>query len=139
MHQMVNSTNAIVDEKQKISHTKKEKEKFSESTPDDSDMYDQESPEYDQVDNCPLFATGLPSNFSSNATLAAIASLLEDDNEKLDNETKRVSQTVPNVGGGKATRIKARNRQNNPYTKPEKKKSSNTVKEIELFMKMWKP
>lgn len=136
---MVNSTNAIVGEKQQISHTKKEKEKSSEFTPDDSDLCDQESPDDDQVDDCPLFATGLPSNFSSNATLAAIASLLEDDNEKVDNNTKRVSQTVPNAGGGKATRIKARNHQNNPYIKPEKKKSSNTVKEIELFMKMWKP
>lgn len=136
---MINSANPTADEKQQIFQTKEEMEKYSKCTPNNSDMCDEELPEDDQVDNCPLFATGLPSNFSSNPTLAAIASLLEDDDDNVHTRTKCVSQPLPTAGGGKATRRGAKNRRNSPYSKPEKKKPSNTVKEIELFMKMWKP
>lgn len=131
-----------VDEKQHFFRpTKENEQKNSECKPINIETCDHELSDDDDndVDECPLFATGLPSNFSSNPTLAAIASLLEDDEDKVDDRSKCVPERLPTAGGGKATRSITRNQRNTPYKKPGKKKANNTVKEIELFMKMWKP
>jgi len=133
-----------VDEKQHFFQpTKENEQKNSGRKPSNIETCDHklsdDDDDDDDVDECPLFATGLPSNFSSNPTLAAIASLLEDDEDKVDDRSKCVPERLPNTGGGKATRSTTRSQRNNPYRKPGKQKANNTVKEIELFMKMWKP
>jgi hypothetical protein len=85
--------------------------------------------------NCPLFMTGLPKDFSTNPGLAAIASLLEDDEERVEiKEKRRNLELKPSVGGGKVKRNKKSRATNSPY--PDKKKAS--LGEAELFLKMWK-
>ena len=67
----------------------------------------------------PLFMTGLPSSFSTNKGLAALATLMEDDAEKNDDEngsSKKSRQSCPpmeemteNCGGGKISRVRLKN------------------------------
>jgi hypothetical protein len=96
---------------------------------------------------CPLFMEGLPTDFSTNPQLAALASLLGDDEEDGDKEeskhaVKSVKQVAqPKSGGGKCRPVKSRKgRTGAPYNPPEKKesKASASVGEANLFMKMWK-
>lgn len=96
----------------------------------------------------PLFMDALPSDFASNSKLAAIASLLNDDEYQEEDGTKNVKRREedsipkPKLGGGK---LKRRNRTNTkmtmPYVKPETKKDDArqaTVGETQLFLKLWK-
>jgi hypothetical protein len=93
---------------------------------------------------CPLFMEGLPSNFTSNPGLAAMASLMQDNgNDDDESESKRIMD-LPNVGGGKVrcTSSNRLRRRNTPYsvildTKPKKKAQVSTG-EAQLFLKMWK-
>ena len=67
----------------------------------------------------PLFMTGLPSSFSTNKGLAALATLMEDDAEKNDDEngsSKKSRQScapmeemTENCGGGKISRVRLNN------------------------------
>ena len=90
---------------------------------------------------CPLFMEGLPSNFTSNPGLAAMASLMQDNGD--DDESKKIMD-LPKVGGGKVncTSSNRLRRRNTPYsvilgTKPKKKAQVSTG-EAQLFLKMWK-
>ena len=93
------------------------------------------------TETCPLFMLGLPDDFSSNPQLAALASLLDsddDENSKLPKtpveETKFATSST---GGGRIRRQKSRiRRTNEPYSKPAAKKAS--LGEAQLFLKMWK-
>ncbi len=107
---------------------------------------------------CPLFmgTDGLPSNFASNNALAAIASLLNDDDEDGDTSTCHggdtpskvirasiASNVTPKQGGGKVSRRSANKsragRNRKPYNKPESNdKPKATMGEAQLFLKMWK-
>lgn len=90
---------------------------------------------------CPLFMDGLPKDFSTNPQLAALVSLMNDDDDD-DKPIKKHVEEVPlhKQGGGKIDR-KSRQRhkrQDNPYTKPLKKKTPPaSVAEAHLFLKMW--
>lgn len=90
----------------------------------------------------PLFMDGLPSDFSSNSKLAAIASFLNSDSDNESVNSKRVMSEKPlsASGGGK---VKRRNKKytnkNSPYAKIEKKTSkSASICEAQLFLSMWK-
>jgi hypothetical protein len=106
---------------------------------------------------CPLFTEGLPTDFTTNPTLAAIASLLqeEEDDKGKEKDDRDNSSTTPEVeiaarpGGGKLSRSKGRHRnrlKTSPYasavTKPQPKKppssESASLGEAQLFLKMWK-
>lgn len=106
---------------------------------------------------CPLFMEGLPMDFSTNPALAALASLMtEEDEEKQDDDTEisRLDDRrelvdkmiLENSGGGKVQKIKSRNvrlRQSAPYPKPpngsgKRNSSKSTVAEASLFLKIWK-
>ena len=102
----------------------------------------------EEVETCPLFMDGLPSDFSSNPALAAIASLLDadaddDDADDADNgkKVKEIEKTMPTgkEGGGKVRRQGRTHTQTNrnPYNIPEKKKKT-TMGEAQLFLNMWK-
>lgn len=83
----------------------------------------------------PLFMEGLPSDFSSNSKLAAIASFLNSDS---DNESEK---PLSASGGGKVKKRmnKKYTNKNSPYTKIEKKSSkSASIGEAQLFLSMWK-
>ena len=94
---------------------------------------------------CPLFMNGLPSDFSTNPSLAALASLLDSDDDddatlykkKTSNQIRTVAK--PKAGGGKVLTKKTRSgRAANPYPvekRPEKKPS---LGEAQLFLQMWK-
>jgi hypothetical protein len=95
---------------------------------------------------CPLFMEGLPSDFSKNPQLAALASLMEE-NDKDDNEQEarnlksKKEDATPQAGGGKARSVKTRQRRKaTPYPANEKKSSKKeaSVSEAHLFLKMWK-
>jgi hypothetical protein len=95
---------------------------------------------------CPLFMEGLPSDFSKNPQLAALASLLEED-DKDDNEQEardlksKKEGAAPQAGGGKVRSVKTRQRRKAvPYPAKEKKPSKKeaSVSEAHLFLKMWK-
>jgi hypothetical protein len=90
---------------------------------------------------CPLFMDRLPSNFAKNPALAAIASLLEEEEEapkKADKEKTIVSKMTPLAGGGKARRTHRR-KSASPYPKPNNtKKAKAAVGEAQLFLKLWK-
>ena len=102
--------------------------------------------------DCPLFMDGLPSNFAQNSSLAAIASLLNDDGEEEGKECnkKTVSQSNSSVhlqsGGGKVKKTTGNKRNNhNPYSKDKnstdnggKDKKKASLGEAQLFMNMWK-
>ena len=102
--------------------------------------------------DCPLFMDGLPSNFAQNSSLAAIASLLNDDDQKEGKECnkKTVSQSNSSVhlqsGGGKVKKTTGNKHNNhNPYSKDKnstdnggKDKKKASLGEAQLFMNMWK-
>jgi hypothetical protein len=92
---------------------------------------------------CPLFMEGLPQDFSTNPTLAAIASLLQDDDKEDDRDTaqEKKAEIAARPGGGKLSRAKGRsNRQkNSPYASAKTKaKKPTSLGEAQLFLKMWK-
>ena len=114
-------------------------------------------------DFCPLFMDGLPSDFSSNSQLAAIASFLVDDDqnderqqeeeeEKDDDDSdatpiqcNRASKPVVSRGGKMRNHKRNRAaRRDSPYTTPSKKQNQSKSKhndgmgEAQLFLKMWK-
>lgn len=103
---------------------------------DDEAENDGEEEEND--DSCPLFMVGLPKDFSVNPSLAALASLLDDSgDEKHPPEEKKGREVVLKPGGGKLRAIKSRNaRKAAPYRAP--KKTTASMGEAQLFMKMWK-
>jgi hypothetical protein len=107
---------------------------MEDKTDDDADKVEKES-------TCPLFMDGLPRDFSSNPTLAALASLMNDD-EQHDEKPRikhQVDAPMTKKGGGKIDRKarQRRKRQDNPYTKPATKTASASVAEAHLFLKMW--
>ena len=96
---------------------------------------------------CALFMDGLPSDFSTNPQLAALASLLESEDDKEDNGQKQLvvlrrPLRQPQAGGGKARSARhCLRKQTNfsPYRLPVKRESKHpTIGETELFLKMWK-
>ena len=111
--------------------------------------------EEDDTTCCPLFMDGLPSNFANNEGLAAIASLLNDEegeafiDTKNQNVNKTDSTTTSKIelqsGGGKVQRKSRRKGSSSPYTKDVgKKKKVNedkkvaSVGEAQLFLNLWK-
>lgn len=95
---------------------------------------------YDESEEtCPLFMDGLPNDFASNPQLAALASLMNDDDEEND-VSKSVPTEIGQKGGGKVDRKSQRRAQRHdaPYLKqPTKKVSSASLGEAQLFLKMW--
>lgn len=96
---------------------------------------------------CPLFMDGLPTDFSSNPSLAAIASLLEDeDSDDVTPKTKEYKALPTREGGGKVRQTPVRSKRRNegrPYSSSEHRKrrandNKATVGEANLFLKMWK-
>lgn len=92
---------------------------------------------------CPLFMDGLPSDFATNTSLAAIASLLGDaeTDEKSVVEPSKPELPKPQAGGGKVkSSSKRSNRKSEPYNKrdPGSKKETVTAGEASLFLQMWK-
>lgn len=88
---------------------------------------------------------GLPSDFSKNPQLAALASLLEEADKEDDEEARDVKSkkegAAPQAGGGKVRSVKTRQRRKAvPYPRNEKKlsKEEASVSEVHLFLKMWK-
>lgn len=89
---------------------------------------------------CPLFMDSLPSNFSENPQLAAIASLLDEETEE---EIIPCKEEEPKPGGGKigarsTTRRRARRQRSAPYTVPKGKSGAAKIGEAQLFLSMWK-
>jgi len=144
-----------MDEEIACGRNKKENEDVT--TPGDSmEAMDSDIDRNDDPPQCPLFmgTDGLPSNFASNNALAAIASLLNDDDDgdastcsagEISSKAKTKSLTskvTPKQGGGKVSRrIANRNRameKRNPYNKPVNDKPKATMGEAQLFLKMWK-
>jgi hypothetical protein len=115
---------------------------------------------------CPLFMDGLPSNFKTNPSLAAIASLLTESDEDYDNMKKQIieekecnsdsisaSKTKMKVelkpGGGKVQRKQCRRKggsssSSSPYSKDgntkkrKEDKKTASLGEAQLFLNMWK-
>jgi hypothetical protein len=94
---------------------------------------------------CPLFMEGLPSDFSKNPHLAALASLLEeedkDDHDKARDVKSKKESAAPQAGGGKVRSVNTRQRRKAvPYPQNDKKPSKKeaSVSEAHLFLKMWK-
>ena len=114
---------------------------------------------------CPLFMDGLPSNFKTNPSLAAIASLLNESDEDYDNMKKQIieekecnsdsnsaSKTEMKVelkpGGGKVQRKQCRRKggsgSSSPYSKDgntkkrKEDKKTASLGEAQLFLNMWK-
>ena len=96
---------------------------------------------------CPLFMDGLPSDFAANTGLAAIASLLEeedgDDSKGGDIPQKKESyqsKVACKQGGGKATKKTGARKHHSPYSKqsPKGEKKKATMGEAQLFLNMWK-
>jgi hypothetical protein len=118
------------------------------------DVQSIESQTDEEADNisCPLFLDGLPKNFSQNAALAALASLMDEETtEKSKHDVKRLSSSFASassfekiaVGGGKVRQEKSgrriRQMNNNPYPRPIKKASKPvSIAETSLFLKLWK-
>lgn len=109
--------------------------------------------------DCPLFMDGLQSNFAQNTALAALASLLDDDDADRYKETDNRKAATPSKatthvnksGGGKASKIMERRGNNfSPYSKgkedglrkedgdKKEKKKGATLGEAQLFLNMWK-
>ena len=84
---------------------------------------------------CPLFMTSLPTDFASNSGLAAIASLItNDEDSNIEKPKKQISpirMATVKSGGGKAVKERSTNRRS-PY------KKETTVNEAQLFLKLWK-
>jgi hypothetical protein len=99
----------------------------------------------DEDITCPLFMEGLPSDFSKNPQLAALASLLEEEDKDDGEEARQVKSkkegAAPQAGGGKVRSVKTSQRRKSvPYPQNEKKSSKKeaSVSEAHLFLKMWK-
>ena len=85
---------------------------------------------------CPLFMEGLPSNFTTNSGLAAIASLLDEETAKPEKDIP-----TPKSGGGKIRSKSNRlSRRMSPFSVETKKKEKEVTStaEAQLFIKMWK-
>ena len=116
--------------------------------------------EDEEEEICPLFIDGLPKNFSKHSGLAAIASLLQDE-EALDGDSKddkRYSSIAKKTntycdhakGGGKIDSIRRqsrtrrmKNHNNSPYnlasrTTTQKKVLKRSIAETQVFFKTWK-
>ena len=110
---------------------------------------------------CPLFMDGLPSNFKTNPSLAAIASLLNESDEDYDKMKKQIieekecnsdsisaSKKTMKVelkpGGGKVQRKQSRQKGSSPYSKEgntkkrKEDKKTASLGEAQLFLNMWK-
>jgi hypothetical protein len=92
---------------------------------------------------CPLFMDQLPSDFASNSGLAAIASLLNDDADEVEEEsiTNKTSEVTLKSGGGKVSRRRTNSNRHSPYKsgkKVDSPKKETTVGEAQLFLSMWK-
>jgi hypothetical protein len=112
---------------------------YSQNNDDDSNM----TPEVDNEEmSCPLFMVGLPSDFSTNPALAALASLLEEGEEDVKKKNPAdPSHTMHAGGGGKVRRVKSREvRKAAPYHRSTTKQRTKdaTIGEASLFLKMWK-
>jgi hypothetical protein len=95
--------------------------------------------EGDDVEHCPLFMNGLPADFSTNPSLAALASLLDDNSDETSPESKERETPVAQVGGGKVQRKPSRSkRKDGPYKRERSAKDGATIGEASLFLKMWK-
>jgi hypothetical protein len=100
----------------------------------------------DGTTSCPLFMDSLPSNFASNAGLAAIASLLnevsDNDNDNTEREKPRTSEIKVTAGGGKTTKRRTGMGRHSPYKSPNNGKNDakkqTTVGEAQLFLSMWR-
>lgn len=96
----------------------------------------------EHVEKCPLFMDGLPSDFSTNPSLAALASLLNDNVDESSPKTRarEASTTCTQAGGGKVQRKPNRSKRNfGPYKRDyDRQKGDTTVGETNLFLKMWK-
>ena len=90
---------------------------------------------------CPLFMNSLPSNFASNSGLAAIASLLNEENDcSKDNNDEapiRTSEVTVKSGGGKASKRRTGSSRHSPYKNKSSGKET-SVGEAQLFLSMWK-
>mmetsp|Transcript_44875 Transcript_44875/g.54337 ORF Transcript_44875/g.54337 Transcript_44875/m.54337 type:complete len:155 (+) Transcript_44875:334-798(+) len=104
---------------------------------------------------CPLFSTNLPKDFSSNQKMAAVASLLEEEEERVDCDKGNAS-VAGRVGGGKMTTRMTRRRRarDEPYSSSSVSRrrqrqeadedemmvgrDSSSVGEAQLFLNLWK-
>lgn len=146
----LNSNNTMADDQQMS-----EKKSGGSSQP----LHHENSSVEDSV--CPLFMDGLPTNFKTNPSLAAIASLLNESDEDYDNMKKQIieekecnsdsisaSEKKMKVelksGGGKVQRKQFRQKGSSPYSKDgntkKRKEDKNTASlgEAQLFLNMWK-
>jgi hypothetical protein len=107
----------------------------------DNNNNDDDDDDDDEAECCPLFMEGLPTDFASNPHLAAIASLLDDDEPPRKPQQATAIPVLGKVGGGKMIRSSSRQqrRQNQaaPY-QASKRKPSASMGETQLFLKMWK-
>ena len=100
---------------------------------------------------CPLFMDGLPTNFAENKSLAAIASLLNDEEDDYSDTKKQTAEKEDSImskvelksGGGKVKRKSRPLRKgSSPYNKDKKKvqndKKAASVGEAQLFLNLWK-
>jgi hypothetical protein len=94
----------------------------------------------ENVENCPLFMDGLPTDFSTNPGLAALASLLDDNTDEACPKVKESDTPAPWAGGGKVRRKPSRSKRNDgPYRRDnDRQKGDATIGEASLFLKMWK-
>ena len=118
-----------------------------------------EQEEEEEEDFCPLFMDGLPSNFAEHSGLAAIASLLHDEEGRETesaqteeepswvNDNSLSTNVLTAVGGGKVKSSlrrghsrKATNKVKSPYPTQSKKTPTKkaTLGEAQLFLNMWK-
>mmetsp|Transcript_11033 Transcript_11033/g.16687 ORF Transcript_11033/g.16687 Transcript_11033/m.16687 type:complete len:146 (+) Transcript_11033:367-804(+) len=111
----------------------------------------------DNEDQCPLFMTGLPTDFAKNKGLAAIASLLSEEivvegeedlckkspkkSPKAAKEKVKPQPHKGKKGGGKVARSRNMNKAS-PYAVEKKEKVQNvnraSIGEAQLFLRMWK-
>ncbi len=123
------------------------------------------APEVAEDSVCPLFMDGLPSNFKTNPSLAAIASLLNESDEDYDNIKKQIIEEKEcnsdgisaskkkmkvelKPGGGKVQRKQCRRKggssSSSPYSKDgntkkrKEDKKTASLGEAQLFLNMWK-
>ena len=107
--------------------------------------------EVEQDATCPLFMDGLPTNFAENKSLAAIASLLNDEEDDYSDTKKQTAEKEDSImskvelksGGGKVKRKSRPLRKgSSPYNKDKKKvqndKKAASVGEAQLFLNLWK-
>ena len=101
--------------------------------------------------DCPLFMDGLPKDFQSNPHLAAIASLLDDEETSTTDDKKtphdfHTNPPPPSKSRGREARAKSRSLRriaiSSPYqpavaTKPSTDKAP-SLGEAQLFLNMWK-